>query len=252
MTGYVTERMIKQMSKFRSEDVDSHLSQIDSNFGVVELTDTATQQHPLGSFFIWKSKFVKAKAAINVGDTISSSNVEDTSVADLITSANAAIDGKQDKLINPLVQADIMNNLSTTTSGKVLDARQGKALNDKITGSWVNITAQSPSSEITIIPTDNYRTTGYIISGRLCFVNIAMSVTANIGSVSKIVLSNGVLPTPLSVPNGGTTYRPMAWESFGGSEKHSAESLFQSGALYIQKAVIDAYTLSFVYPIANP
>lgn len=39
------------------------------------------------------------------------------------------------ELINKINTSDIVNNLTETTTGKVLDATQGKALNDKITNS---------------------------------------------------------------------------------------------------------------------
>lgn len=44
------------------------------------------------------------------------------------------MDGKQDKLTNPLVQADVVNSLASTVTNKPLSAAQGRALNVKIVG----------------------------------------------------------------------------------------------------------------------
>lgn len=41
-----------------------------------------------------------------------------------------ALDGKQDALTNPLTKADVVNNLTTTTTNVPLSAAQGKALNN--------------------------------------------------------------------------------------------------------------------------
>lgn len=49
-----------------------------------------------------------------------------TSIVNAINSLKSVVDGK-------LSTSNVVNNLTTTASGKALDARQGKALNDKIT-----------------------------------------------------------------------------------------------------------------------
>lgn len=127
-------------------------------------------------------------------------------------------------------------------------------LASKITGVWTNITASSPSDKVDIIPTDQYRTSGYIIRGGLCFVNVSVVVTADTGDNSIVVLPSGVLPSPLRVYNGQySTYKAPSWSSFGTpSNQIFAESLFQGGILYIRKAVAGDYTISFVYPVASP
>lgn len=127
-------------------------------------------------------------------------------------------------------------------------------LASKITGVWTNITASSPSDKVDIIPTDQYRTSGYVVRGGLCFVNISIQITADTGDNSTVVLSSGVLPSPLRVYNGQySTYKTPSWSSFGTpSNQIFAESLFQNGILYIRKAVAGDYSISFVYPVASP
>lgn len=41
---------------------------------------------------------------------------------------NTGLAGKQDKLINPLTQTDVVNNLTSTATNKPLSAAQGRAL----------------------------------------------------------------------------------------------------------------------------
>lgn len=47
---------------------------------------------------------------------------------------------------NKVNTSDIANNLTTTTAGKVLDARQGKALNDAISNSVLYFSGQACSA----------------------------------------------------------------------------------------------------------
>lgn len=59
-------------------------------------------------------------------------------VTGAIASLNTSLTNKQDKLTNPLVQADVVNNLTSTATNKPLSAYQGKLLNDKIANSTLN------------------------------------------------------------------------------------------------------------------
>ncbi len=49
-------------------------------------------------------------------------------MADFFHELNTDLSGKQDKLTNPLVQNDIINNLSSTATNKPLSAAQGREL----------------------------------------------------------------------------------------------------------------------------
>lgn len=53
-------------------------------------------------------------------------------VTGALSALNTDLAGKQDKLTNPLIQADVVDNLSSTAAKKPLSANQGKILNDKI------------------------------------------------------------------------------------------------------------------------
>ena len=67
------------------------------------------------------------------------------------SAGSAVLDAYQGKVLNDnkLAKSSVVNNLTTTASGSALDARQGKALNDKITSANSKITAlQSDVTEL--------------------------------------------------------------------------------------------------------
>lgn len=191
---------------------------INENLATIEAGSTASQAYAKGDFLVFGGRLCKAKTSIAVNATL----VLDTNIE----------------------LASVGGELSSISSD----------LTSKITGVWTNITASSPSDKVDIIPTDQYRTSGYIIRGGLCFVNVSVVVTADTGDTSTIVLQSGVLPSSLRVYNGQySTYKTPSWSSFGTpSNQVFAESLFQNGILYIRKAVANDYSISFVYPVASP
>lgn len=68
--------------------------------------------------------------------------------ADLVTSGAvySEVDALSTALTNKVNTSDVVNNLTTTASGKVLDARQGKALNDALSTAKGNIAYTNTSS----------------------------------------------------------------------------------------------------------
>lgn len=77
----------------------------------------------------WENKSLGTAAARNATSSITSGSsdlIESGAVSSLKQTLETALDSK----INT---SDIANNLTTTTAGKVLDATQGKILNDNIT-----------------------------------------------------------------------------------------------------------------------
>ena len=65
---------------------------------------------------------------------VSAINEIHDSQADFETTVNSQISAVNSNLANKVNTSDIANNLTTTSSGKVLDARQGKTLSDQISG----------------------------------------------------------------------------------------------------------------------
>ena len=107
---------------------------LESGLAIVQNGDTASVAITAGHYIFLKNHSTlpnggyHATANIAVGTTISSSNVfadENGIINKLATTIN-------NDLSNKINTSAIANNLTTTESGHVLDARQGKALNDKI------------------------------------------------------------------------------------------------------------------------
>lgn len=94
--------------------------------------------------------------------------------------ALTAITGKLDK-------ANVVNNLTTTAGGYALDARQGKALNDKLTPQIINMTYNTAT-----LSNIGGRTAAYRV-GRLIVVNLNSRTT---GAVSANTALFTGLPSP--------------------------------------------------------
>lgn len=71
--------------------------------------------------------------------SISSGNIENTVGTDECPYASTDVAGLTAQINQKVNVSDVVNNLTTTSAGKVLDARQGKTLNDKF-GSYYNKT----------------------------------------------------------------------------------------------------------------
>ena len=120
---------------------------------------------------------------------------------------------------------------------------QELATKSNLTGTWNDFTTAA-SSGITFY-NDTTSTSGYIIRGGFCFVNISMVIDSAVGDTSKAVVSG--LPTSLK-----NTIKPPPWSSFANNNAQ-AESLLQSNTLYIRNAAVlttGRWNISFVYPVA--
>ena len=131
-----------------------------------------------------------------------------------------------------LYDADIADNLTTTDSGKVLDARQGKVLNDQISAIKQFSSIQrivdkkglfrygfncdrSTTTTLIINPRYTYNSMNCLIMTRYSLV--AMYIGANekgkAYSVNQISLM-GTAPFTASVANDVVTLTMPAWEDF--------------------------------------
>ena len=124
--------------------------------GIVEDGDTATHAISTGKYVIWKGNPCKASSAISIGDALSSSNL--TALTDGVCNDLADETGAK---VN---KTDIVNNLTTNDSTKVLSAAQGYALNSKITknsfDNYVDISGYTSTSNLYVAPSDGYLVCG--------------------------------------------------------------------------------------------
>lgn len=95
-----------------------------SNIAIIENTNIATHAISKGYYILWNGTLYQATSDISIGDTLSSSN--------LTLVSSGGLNSLKDSIALMVPQSAIKNDLITTDSGFVLDARQGKSLSDSI------------------------------------------------------------------------------------------------------------------------
>lgn len=142
----------------------------------------------------WVKMLDVSDASIVIGDSIANNLTT--------TESGKVLDARQGKILNDskLNTSDVVNNLTTSTAGKALDAKQGKALNDKLSG--VIIEASSTIS----IPSSGSSRTVYIdeltSKHRLVQWNFSSSAENNPPANLTVSTYNGYFTI---TNNGGTT-----------------------------------------------
>lgn len=134
----------------------------------------------------WENKSLGTAASRNATSAITSGST-DLIESGAVSSLKQTL---ETSLGNKVNTSDIANNLTTTTAGKVLDARQGKALNDAISNSVLYFSGQACSA----------------LTGNFCTVSNA-KITAN-HVVAEAVFAN---------PSAITT--DVTWTTASGSVK---------------------------------
>lgn len=144
----------------------------------VEPNNVASSNYAVGKHLILDKVLYVVTTTITAGQTITPGSnvaVSDT-VEKQIEDINSTLPGK----VNT---SDIANNLTTTAAGKVLDARQGKALNDVLV----------TKTNETVIATRQANTTAsknYKVGDQFILNNVLYRVTAAINSGSQITSGN--------------------------------------------------------------
>lgn len=103
--------------------------------------------------------------------------------------AQSLIDAIADKVMNDLVaKTQIVNNLLATVTGNVLDATQGKVLDDKITQLNGNLSGLNAETEIPLIKNDSLT----VFDVKCTKVGRTVYVVAAINSSTNIPAGNGI------------------------------------------------------------
>lgn len=98
----------------------------------IEESSTASTAHAVGSFFFYNGNLYKTTTAISQGGTITpGTNCTQKTVGNALKELEADVSSLNSAIANKINTSDIANNLTTTTTGKVLDATQGLALANK-------------------------------------------------------------------------------------------------------------------------
>ena len=153
-----------------------------SNVSITSLADTQVLRYNTSSQK-WENKSLGSAAVKNSTNAVTQSStdlVESGAVYSEVSSLNSA-------LSNKVNTSDIVNNLNETTTGKVLDATQGKALNDTISNSHKVTSFQVSTSSWSSDTTSQSGTTLYKKSVSLSHVYVD-SPSVDIGAASGSVL----------------------------------------------------------------
>lgn len=169
--------------------------------------------------YIWKPTGSGAPTASGVSYDGTQSGSSETNVQD-------AIDDLYAKKINT---SDIANNLTTTTSGKVLDATQGKILNDEITNKHKVTSIQVTTSGWTADSTSQSGSTLYKKSISLSHVYVD-SPSIDIGAAS-----GSALPTTAQQ----TAYDLLQYVTVDGTTMYLYGSDIPTDAYYINVEGVD-------------
>lgn len=121
----------------------SNVGQVLIYIGATTSTYTSGQSYQStleGGSYIWKPTGSGAPTAAAVSYDGTQSGSSETNVQGAIDDLYSQKQTLEQSIAGKLGTSDIANNLTTTTTGKVLDATQGKALNDSISNTNTAIT----------------------------------------------------------------------------------------------------------------
>lgn len=215
---------------------------ISANLGIADLNDITFASLSDGQVLIWDataSKWKNADIASDADDISydnTTSGLQGSNVQDAIDEVSSQMQTLEQSIAGKLGTSDIANNLTTTTPGKVLDATQGKALNDSISVTNTAITnkhkvtsVQVSTSGWTSDTTSQSGTTLYKKSISLSHVYVD-SPSVDIGAAS-----GSALPTAAQQ----TAYDLLQYVTVDGTTMYLYGSDIPTDAYYINVEGVD-------------
>ena len=155
-----------------------------TKFKVFNGTDYDTKHFETSADQVVRDDGGDVEAALQAIETALPGKVAKADVANNLTTTESGkvLDARQgkalaDQVAGKVAKADVANNLTTTESGKILDARQGKALNDRFGDYYTSNTVDSKIA-------GRLSTSGGTINGNL-------SVNGNMDSTGDLALPWG-------------------------------------------------------------
>ena len=180
----------------------------------------------------WENKSLGTAAARNATSSITSGStdlIESGAVSSLKQTLEQSIAGK-------LGTSDIANNLTTTTAGKVLDATQGKALNDSISATNTAITNKHKLTRKTVNTSSWTADTTSQSGATLYKKSIALShVYVDSPSVDIATSTGSGLPTTAQQE----AYDLLQYVTVDGTTMYLYASAIPSTTFYIQIEGVD-------------
>ena len=185
-------------------------------------TSVASSNYAVGKHLIMDKVLYVVTSAITAGQTITPGTnvaVSDT-VEKQIENINGSISTINTTLSGKVNSSDIANNLTTTAAGKVLDARQGKALNDVLV----------PKANQTVIATRQTNLTAsraYKIGDQFIYNNILYRATAAISSGGTITINGNAV----AADNVTTQISNLASKSYVDTQIENTKALSTSSVV---------------------
>ena len=180
----------------------------------------------------WENKSLGTAASRNATSTIKSGStnlIESGAIYLLKHTLEQSIDGK-------LGTSDIANNLTTTTAGKVLDATQGKALNDSLSNTNAAITNKHKVTSIQVTTSGWTSDTTSQSGSTLYKKSISLShVYVDSPSVDIGASSGSALPTTAQQ----TAYDLLQYVTVDGTTMYLYASEIPTDTFYIQIEGVD-------------
>lgn len=140
--------------------VYAEVKRLEADFAQIEETTTASKAYVVGDYFTYGGTlYIVTDNIIEGGTIIPGANCEETSIGERIESIE----------LRKFNVANVVNNLTTTSSGYALDARQGKALNDRYGRFIQHNLRNNMGSAMTILGNQFLWLIGDIAVLRLCF-----------------------------------------------------------------------------------
>lgn len=215
---------------------------IQANLGISDLNNVTITSIANGQILVYDSTagaWKNANLSVSAGDVNynnQTSGLTATKVQGAIDEVSSQMQTLEQSISGKLGTSDIANNLTTTTTGKVLDATQGKALNDSISATNTAITNKHKVTSVQVT-TSGWTADSTSQSGSTLYKkSISLShVYVDSPSVDIGAASGSALPTAAQQ----TAYDLLQYVTVDGTTMYLYGSDIPTDAYYINVEGVD-------------
>ena len=209
---------------------------IQANIGISDLNNVTITSIANGQILVYDSTagaWKNANLSVSAGDVNynnQTSGLVATKVQGAIDEVSSQMQTLEQSIADKLGTSDIANNLTTTTPGKVLDATQGKALNDSISATNTAITNKHKVTSVQVSTSGWTSDTTSQSGSTLYKKNISLShVYVDSPSVDIGAASGSALPTAAQQ----TAYDLLQYVTIDGTTMYLYSSEIPTTTYYI-------------------
>lgn len=215
---------------------------IQANLGISDLNNVTITSIANGQILVYDSTagaWKNSNLSVSAGDVNynnQTSGLTATKVQGAIDEVSSQMQTLETSLGNKVNTSDIANNLTTTTTGKVLDATQGKALNDSISATNTAITNKHKVTSVQVSTSGWTSDTTSQSGSTLYKKSISLShVYVDSPSVDIGAASGSALPTTAQQ----TAYDLLQYVTVDGTTMYLYGSDIPTDAYYINVEGVD-------------